>query len=65
MFPLCLPKIASLSLDPMFTDSTIRHNALMQYFGNSFFPLYQRLYFLVKQVWFPFTKFKVLISVYY
>lgn len=64
MFPLCLPKIASLSLDPMFTDSMICHNALKQYFGNSFFPLYQRLYFMVEQVWFPLTKFKVLKSVY-
>lgn len=43
MFPLCLPKIASSSLDPMFTDSMICHNALKQYFGYSFF-LYTKDY---------------------
>lgn len=58
-------RVLSYALDPMFTDSMICHNALMQYFGNSFFPLYQRLYFLVEQVWFPFTKFNLLKSVYY
>lgn len=37
MFPLCLPKIASLSLDPMFTNSMICHNAFNAVFWQLIF----------------------------